>query len=52
VHAPDGAAAQAHPSSLIRQSREILAQAETLTQGEAAAHGRSAPDEQHSSPRQ
>lgn len=52
VHAPDGAAAQAQLSSLIRQSRQIVAQAETLAQESAEAQHYSERDEQSASPRQ
>lgn len=52
VHAPDGAAAQAQLSSLIRQSRQIVAQAESLAQENAEAQRYSVRDEQPSSPRQ
>lgn len=52
VCAPDGAAAQAQLTSLIRQGREILAQTETMAQHEATAHAESMADEEQSSPRQ
>lgn len=52
VCAPDGAAAQAQLTFLIRQGREIRAQAETMAQHEAMAHAESMADEERSSPRQ
>jgi hypothetical protein len=52
VHAPDSAAAQAQLSSLIRQSRLIVAQAESLAQENAEAQRYSVHGEQPSSPRQ
>ena len=52
VHAPDGAAAQDQLSSLIRQSRQIVAQAETLALDSAEAQRYSARSEPPDSPRQ
>jgi hypothetical protein len=51
VNAPSAAAAQLQLTSLIRQSRNILAQAENLAQHEAAVHDNGPDDEQPHSPR-
>lgn len=50
VCAPDGAAAQAKLTSLICQSREILAQAETLAQHEATNQAESSATEEQPFP--
>jgi hypothetical protein len=48
VRAPDGAAAQMQLASLIRQCREILAQAETLAQRDAEVQSASMDPEEQS----